>query len=72
VEWARGVVGQCLAAGVPVFVKQLGARPLEGGLALKLVDRKGGDLEEWPPDLRVREFPRPRPSVFRRLRSRTA
>ena len=27
VEWIRSVVEQCRAAGVPVFVKQLGARP---------------------------------------------
>lgn len=26
VEWIRGIVGQCKSAGVPVFVKQLGAR----------------------------------------------
>jgi protein gp37 len=25
---------------------------------LKLRDRKGGDLDEWPADLRIREFPR--------------
>ena len=27
VAWARSAVAQCKAAGVPVFVKQLGARP---------------------------------------------
>ena len=26
--WIRGIVGQCKAAGVPVFVKQLGSRPV--------------------------------------------
>lgn len=26
--------------------------------AMKLTDRKGGDMSEWPEDLRVREFPR--------------
>jgi protein gp37 len=30
---------------------------LEGFLILKLTDRKGGNPEEWPEDLRVREFP---------------
>jgi hypothetical protein len=46
-----------------VFVKQLGARPVyyDGGrnpmCALKLRDRKGGSPEEWPSDLRVREYP---------------
>ncbi len=28
VAWARSTVAQCKAAGVPVFVKQLGARPI--------------------------------------------
>jgi protein gp37 len=68
VEWARSTVRQCRAAGVPVFVKQLGAFPVyqkevgtaKGGSAvpLPLRDRKGGDPAEWPEDLRVREFPR--------------
>lgn len=66
--WARSVIEQGRAAGVPVFVKQLGARPyddwtLEGAFMLdgvvngRLRDRKGGDPDEWPADLRVREFP---------------
>lgn len=29
----------------------------EGGWRVHLVDRKGGDMAEWPEDLRVREFP---------------
>lgn len=62
--WARSLVEQARAAGVPVFVKQLGARPCESdGRKLHpiaptgLRDRKGGDTDEWPPDLRVREWP---------------
>ena len=27
--WGRSIIGQCQAAGVPVFMKQLGAQPLE-------------------------------------------
>ena len=96
IAWARSTVEQCKAAGVPVFVKQLGAKPLERqpsldkGFAgrdlldvmtrprppqmdgwgrittetetfyqrhLDLNDRKGGDIDEWPADLRVREWP---------------
>jgi protein gp37 len=68
VAWARYVVMQCRATGVPCFVKQLGARPIwrpfgpdvEGEdtpVALRLRDRKGGDWSEWPQNLRVREFP---------------
>lgn len=97
--WARGTIAQCRAAGVPVFVKQLGAKPYEraeawgadaggydrAGILLgaaaprpsqmagwtrcrtadetawyrypRLASRKGGDMAEWPEDLRVREMP---------------
>ena len=73
-DWIREVVRHCRVAGVPCFVKQLGAAasdPKNGiaGAALKvpadfldrvsrrLRDRKGGDMEEWPEALRVRQFP---------------
>jgi protein gp37 len=35
VEWIRNIVGQCKAAGVPVFVKQLGADPVEPVLGME-------------------------------------
>lgn len=57
VEWARDIVAQCRAAGVPVFVKQLGARPQIAGIPIRVADRAGGEPAEWPDDLRVREFP---------------
>ena len=61
--WARSIVGQCRGAGVPVFVKQLGSHAFDidgkdemlGYLDLR--DRKGGNPDEWPIDLRVREYP---------------
>jgi len=62
--WARATIAQCRAAGVPVFVKQLGRDPIEQtpdgvrGFAVMLHDKKGGDWTEWPEDIRVREFPR--------------
>jgi hypothetical protein len=62
--WARAIVAQCKAAGVPVFVKQLGAKPIrlardgDGFHEVPaLRNKKGGDPAEWPEDLRVREFP---------------
>jgi protein gp37 len=55
--WIRSIRDQCRAAGVPVFVKQLGRGPLDTEAALRLADAKGGDWNEWPADLRVREFP---------------
>jgi hypothetical protein len=57
--WAKDVVRQCKAAGVPVMVKQLGAKPTNREGVIHIVaDRKGGDMAEWPEELRVREFPR--------------
>jgi protein gp37 len=53
-SWAAGIVSQCRASQVPVFVKQLGSVrgcELDAG-------RKGGDMGRWPAGLRVREFPR--------------
>lgn len=64
--WARSIVAQCQAAGVPCFVKQLGAKPIETDsfhdgtepcCVFDIKDRKGGDPSEWPEDLRVRQFP---------------
>lgn len=59
-EWAYDLVTQCRSARVAVFVKQLGARPYgmdHRTSQLMLTDRKGGNWEEWPELLRVREFP---------------
>lgn len=56
--WARLVIDQCKAAGVACFVKQMGSSPCDALVPIHLKDRKGGDMEEWPGDLRVREFPR--------------
>jgi protein gp37 len=87
VNWARRVVHQCEMTGTAIFVKQLGASPVQkcgqcgrmmghcrGGavdacgpthavVAKELMgirDSKGGEMSEWPADLRVRELPRVR------------
>lgn len=69
VHWIRRAVHECRRFGVAPFVKQLGARPVvnepgmhlsykdRGGYPWHLKDPKGGDPDEWPEDLRVREFP---------------
>lgn len=54
--WAKTIIGQCRAAGVPVFMKQLGANVLD--FAGEVKARKGDDITEWPAELRVQEFPR--------------
>lgn len=56
IGWIRSMVRQCRNAAVPVFVKQLGADPWDGGQRIT-ASRKGGNPSEWPADLRVREFP---------------
>lgn len=72
IEWARSTIAQCREADVPVFVKQLGSEPgfkgepgsfhhydePSGLFIKKLDDHKGEDPDEWPDDLRVREFPK--------------
>lgn len=58
--WAESIVAQCAAAGIPVFVKQLGSKPIDGLNGQKSgypVTGKGGDMAEWPKALRVREYP---------------
>jgi protein gp37 len=49
IEWVRDIVGQCEAAEVPVFVKQLHKFDFKGKVSK--------DMNEWPEDLRVREYP---------------
>lgn len=91
VAWCRSIIKQCKDAGVPVFVKQMGAnvwdrndagfegdyphewpmdtetddwhldpsRQYQGAMCrVMLGDRKGGNTDEWPEDLRIREFPK--------------
>lgn len=76
VEWIRSIVQQCKQAGVPAFVKQLGSRPegddcepivhADGSRTVTVYqeftigDRKGGEMSEWPDELKVREFPEAR------------
>lgn len=70
IGWIRSIIRQARAAGVPCFVKQLGARPRLDGRApgqargthvgetlVKIRHRKGADRSEWPRDLDVAEFP---------------
>ena len=57
-DWADEIVGACRMHGVACFVKQLGARPVMETQPLKLKAKKGGEIEDFPVNLRVREFPR--------------
>lgn len=68
VDWARSAMRQCAAAGVPFFLKQLGTNAIETLRGVRsptcpsmwlgrVKDPKGGNMEEWPEDLRVRQLP---------------
>jgi protein gp37 len=54
IEWIENLVKECQENQVPVFVKQLGTHLSK---ELKLTDRHGGDISEWPEHLQVREMP---------------
>jgi protein gp37 len=56
--WARQLRDECASAKVPFFLKQLGSAPVTGGEPVKFEDGHGGDWDEWPADLRVRQVPR--------------
>lgn len=60
-EWAQDTITQAKQIGAACFVKQMGANPWQEvddiAMPWKLQDKKGGDWNEWPEELRVREFP---------------
>ena len=63
--WIESTVDQFQAASVPLFVKQVGSRSgyqrMDGWhdrTNLGAKNSKGGDWEDWPEKIRVREFPR--------------
>jgi protein gp37 len=56
-EWARLLVAECSGAGAAIYMQKLGCNPFEGGRRLQLGDYAGGDWNEWPIDLRIRQFP---------------
>ncbi len=62
-DWIRDGVEFCRLNGIAPFVKQLGSNCLAAGRDQKFLiamkDSHGGDMAEWPEDLRVREFPTP-------------
>jgi len=64
-DWGRRLIEQGRAAGVPVFMKQLGQNPVGlleplgedrelSGASLK--DKKGADPAEWPAEMRVQQW----------------
>jgi protein gp37 len=75
--WARSLRDQCASAGTAFFMKQCGSKPTdttgcrvcaddaEDGdrelHAVHLREAHGRDPDEWPDDLRIRQFPEVKP-----------
>jgi protein gp37 len=57
IEWAEELLDHCRKQGVACFIKQLGRNPIVADKPLRLADPHGGDWDEWPQHLRIREFP---------------
>lgn len=55
IEWINKIVYDCQENDVPVFVKQLGTFLAK---QLHLKDRHGGDINEFPKHLQIRQFPK--------------
>jgi protein gp37 len=55
IDWFDLIVHQCKLDRIPVFVKQMGTHLAK---AMSMSDRHGGDINEFPDHLKVREFPR--------------
>lgn len=55
-SWIESVVNKCKNEKVPVFVKQMGTHLSK---ELGMTDRHGGNINEFPEHLQVREFPNP-------------
>lgn len=53
-EWIENIVKDCKRNSIAVFVKQMGTHLSK---VLKMSDRHGGDIAEFPDHLKIREFP---------------
>lgn len=57
-NWAEFLIDQCRGAGVAVFMKQIGALTTMGGPDFTYATGgDAGDMDRWPNQFRVREFP---------------
>jgi protein gp37 len=61
-QWADQILRQCVDDGVAFFMKQLGSNALvsapESAIGPWSTDsRKGDEIEDWPDNLRVQQFP---------------
>jgi protein gp37 len=59
IEWAESMIAQCKQFSVPYFLKQLGSNVFRQGKPKEFSQSHGGDWDQWPKQIRVREFPSP-------------
>jgi hypothetical protein len=52
--WARAVRDQCADLGIAFFMKQTGSNHRGWPMNIR---GKGDDMDEWPEDLQIRQFP---------------
>lgn len=53
-DWVLDIHQQCLAANTAFFLKQTGNVLAK---QMKLTDKKGGNIEEWPEEFQLRSYP---------------
>lgn len=53
-EWIESIVSQCKEFNIPIFIKQMGTYLSK---KMSLSDRHGGNIDEFPLHLQIREFP---------------
>jgi protein gp37 len=56
-DGARLLRDRCQVEGIPFFFKQTGSAAIESDGSVMTCTRKGEDPSEWPPDLRIRQWP---------------
>lgn len=61
-DWARDAIAACRRYGIAPFMKQVGSYAIDpnkfdGRLQVRVGQEKGGDMDLWPEEIRVREFP---------------
>ena len=62
IEWIQNLIEQSRKAGVAVFIKQLGTH-LKKELGIKGLH--GGDMNEFPEELKIREYPKEINALFK-------
>lgn len=66
IAWAESLIAECKAAGVPVFMKQVGVRPyrtVAGKVYSFKATAEGKHMHEWPKAIQIQQFPPKVPDI---------